>query len=141
MADDEKNPPCAIGGCREEQQQQQTEKKKKTRDEKVPGGGSEAGDAIRAGPDLVGDDGFNAGADQELGRAAAAAGGVVGEKTSSSLPFSKARCIALVATVTGAAFLNVSQDMNHPFLPPPLPTSLFLQPHHHHHHRHQSNLD
>lgn len=26
----------------------------------------------------------------------------------SSLPFSKARCIALVATVTGACFLNVS---------------------------------
>lgn len=26
-----------------------------------------------------------------------------------ALPFSKARCIALVATVTGASFLNVSQ--------------------------------
>ncbi len=27
----------------------------------------------------------------------------------SGLPFSKARCIALVATLTGASFLNVSQ--------------------------------
>jgi hypothetical protein len=29
------------------------------------------------------------------------------EKKGNGLPFSKARCIALVATVTGAAFLNV----------------------------------
>lgn len=29
-------------------------------------------------------------------------------ETSSPLPFSKARCIALVATVTGASFMNVS---------------------------------
>lgn len=32
------------------------------------------------------------------------------EPESPSLPFSKARCIALVATVTGASFLNVSSD-------------------------------
>lgn len=35
------------------------------------------------------------------------------------LPFSKARCVALVATLTGASFLNVScQDNTHPFCPP-----------------------
>lgn len=30
-----------------------------------------------------------------------------GEEDAPALPFSKARCIALVATVTGASFLNV----------------------------------
>ncbi|KAG8406296.1 hypothetical protein J3459_019243 [Metarhizium acridum] len=33
-----------------------------------------------------------------------------GEDGNGDLPMSKARCIALVATVTGAAFLNVSQS-------------------------------
>ena len=42
--------------------------------------------------------------------AAAAANGTVQPpvEPGSGLPFSKARCIALVATVTGASFLNVS---------------------------------
>jgi hypothetical protein len=39
-----------------------------------------------------------------VGDAEAENGGVGGDN---GLPFSKARCIALVATVTGAAFLNV----------------------------------
>lgn len=32
---------------------------------------------------------------------------VMGQDRSSKLPFSKARCIVLVATLTGASFLNV----------------------------------
>lgn len=38
-----------------------------------------------------------------------AAVGADGEEQPAGLPFSKARCIALVITVTGAAFLNVSR--------------------------------
>jgi hypothetical protein len=40
-------------------------------------------------------------------------GGSVGN--GNELPFSKARCIALVATVTGAAFLNVRSHLISPF--------------------------
>ena len=48
--------------------------------------------------------------DREDAAAAAGSDGAVqpAEENTNGLPFSKARCIALVATVTGASFLNVS---------------------------------
>lgn len=46
--------------------------------------------------------------DMEIGAREGGNDGGDGEDNASGLPFSKARCIALVATVTGAAFLNVS---------------------------------